>query len=185
MLVTRNYEAAEASNNSVFKKVIEGGHITEIIDAVECKSKKGNELMKFTFDVIEDNEFNHYFEKDARCDDNGNIIWPNGGTKYILPENPELLKQLVNCINSSNEDQVVITGGEELDFNQFRGKKVCCQFGLEEYYNHSNEIKSSIYIKGFYPISEVDEIEIPLVKLIDGTEITYEEYKKIKNKEEN
>lgn len=184
MIITKKYEVIKVSNKLAFKKSLRGGHITEVINASECKSKKGKDIMKFTFDVIEDNEFNHYFEKDARCDDEGNIIWPNSGTKYILPENPELLKQLVNCINASNEDQVVIVGGEELDFNQFKGKKVCCQFGLEEYYNSSNQLKTSIYIKGFYPINEVDKVEIPLVELIDGTEITYEEYRKFKNKEE-
>ena len=182
MKISKKYEAVVASNKENFKKILLGGHIVEIVDASEYESSNGTELMKFTFDVIEDGEFNHYFESDAHFDKEGNIVWPNGGTKYILPENSELLKQLDNSINSSNEDQVVVTGGEDLDFQQFCGKQLCCQFGLEEYYNNSGEVKAGLCIKGFYPIADLDSIEVPLVKLIDGNEIPYEEYKKNKAK---
>ena len=46
----------------------------------------------------------------------------------------------------------------------------------------SGEVKAGLCIKGFYPIADLDSIEVPLVKLIDGNEIPYEEYKKNKAK---
>lgn len=182
MIILKDYDVAEASNNSAFKRFSLGAHLTEITNASDYVSKKGTPLLKFTFDVIENNELNHYFENNCKVNDDGELQWPNSGTKYLSQNDNSLLKQLVNSINSSNEEQVVVRTDEELDLSQFINKKLCCQFGLEEYYNSSNKLVTGIYIKGFYPSSEVDNIEIPPVRLIDGTEISYEEYM-IKNKE--
>ena len=51
-------------------------------------------------------------------------------------------------------------------------------FGLEEYQNDKGELKTMSKMTQFRSIDKVDNAKIPRVKLLDGTYIEYEQYKK-------
>ena len=51
------------------------------------------------------------------------------------------------------------------------------QFGLQEYRTKDGEIKAGITLFDYFAEHDVKKIEVPKVRLLDGTEVSYKEYR--------
>ena len=89
-----------------------------------------------------------------------------------------MLKAFITAVENSNPN---FTYNWDKDIDQLKGKKVGLVFGLEEYQDQEGKTKTTTKLIQFRSLDKVDNIKIPKVKLLDGTFIEYETYKKIDN----
>lgn len=180
-MIPDNWDKIEAQDFNNFESLTLGGHICNINEvSIYTNPKNGNMSLKILVDICENSRFDGYFQKiyNNMVD---NKRWPNEATKYLSLkyENLGYVKSFTNAVNASNDEKLNLSPGE-IDTEQFKNKKVACQFGLIEYKTNDGEIKTSTNIISFKPINEINDITIPNVKLIDGTYVNYDEYKRRK-----
>ena len=87
------------------------------------------------------------------------------------------MKYFIDIIEKSNDVKINVIPGQKLELSQFKGLKFAGQLGYTEY-EKDGKVKKGLEIRGFYDVKDVDNIPIPDVKLIDGSFMNYEEYKK-------
>lgn len=189
MIIPQNWNEIEAKEIGEYKSLSLGGHICKILDIREHTNEvTGNTSLKVSVDIAENGEFDNYFKKQYDSNNLSEKKWPNGAVKYLSlkEEQNGYLKGFITSVENSNNIKIKAEIGKELDYTQFKGLKILGIFGLEEYQNSKNEIKTATRLLSFRSIDKLKEISIPKVKLLNGNSISYEEYQEFyKNRDSN
>lgn len=173
-----NYENVEVMEFD-FEKLELGGHKGVIIKAEEYTSEvSGKTSLKVYVDTASDDKQPGYFKKQYENDTRIDRKYPNGAIKYVPLGEEEnqvkMLKAFITAYEKSNNCQ--FDWNKEVD--QLKGKKIGLVFGQEEYTSQDGTTKLATKLNQFRSIDKVDNVQIPKVKLLDGTYVEYENYTK-------
>ena len=187
MIIPKNWNEIEAKEAGEFKSLSLGGHICKILDVREYTGLTGNISLKVSVDIDEKGEFDGYFKKQYDNNTLSEKKWPSSAVKYLSLKEEQMsyLKGFITAVEKSNNIKIKIETGKELDYSQFKGLKIVGVFGLEEYENDKKEVKTATKLLNFRSLDKLNEIEIPRVKLIDGTTIDYSDYQEFHRGQRN
>lgn len=174
-MVASNWKNIKGKNGGTSISLVPGTYICRVVDSQDHTAKNGNEGIKLLVDIDEENYYKNYFSK--KCGSNIDK-WLNEAIKYFSLEtedNQSYLKGFVEAIEESNNVEIKVREDGYLDPTQFKDKLVAVQFGLEEY-GKDHKIKRGLKITGFYSIDKKDTVEIPDVRLLNGTYVSYRSY---------
>ena len=167
----------EININEEFEKLELGGHKGIIIKAEEYTSDfSGKKSLKVYVDTASDDKQPEYFKKQYENDTRIDRKYPNGAIKYVpLGEEENQIKMLKSFITAyENSNNCQFDWGK--DWDQLKGKKIGIIFGQEEYTSQDGTIKLATKLNQFRSIDKVDNVQIPKVKLLDGSYVTYDDY---------
>lgn len=188
MIIPNNWNEIEAKETGEFKNLTLGGHICEILDVREYTSElTGNTSLKVSIDIKENSEFDNYFKKQFDNNTLKDKKWPSSATKYLSlkEEQTAYLKGFITAVEKSNNCKIKTEIGKELDYEQFKNKKIVGVFGWEEYMNNKKEKKVATKLLHFRSLDKLSEIEIPDVKLLNDEYVSIDDYEEFyKNKKE-
>lgn len=188
MIIPNNWNEIETKETGEFKNLTLGGHICEILDVREYTSElTGNTSLKVSIDIKENSEFDNYFKKQFDNNTLKDKKWPSSATKYLSlkEEQTAYLKGFITAVEKSNNCKIKTEIGKELDYEQFKNKKIVGVFGWEEYMNNKKEKKVATKLLHFRSLDKLSEIEIPDVKLLSGEYVSIDDYEEFyKNKKE-
>ena len=168
----------EISINEDFERLELGGHKGIIIKVEEYTSDfSGKKSLKVYVDTASDDKQPEYFKKQYENDTRIDRKYPNGAIKYIPLGEEEnqvkMLKSFLTCVENSNTNYTY-DWNKEVD--QLKGKKIGLVFGQEEYTSQDGTTKLATKLNQFRSIDKVDNVQIPKVKLLDGSYVTYDDY---------
>ena len=168
----------EINVNEEFEKLELGGHKGIIIKAEEYTSDfSGKKSLKVYVDTASDDKQPEYFKKQYENDTRIDRKYPNGAIKYIPLGEEEnqvkMLKSFLTCVENSNTNYTY-DWNKEVD--QLKGKKIGLIFGQEEYTSQDGTTKLATKLNQFRSIDKVDNVQIPKVKLLDGSYVSYDDY---------
>lgn len=154
-----------------------GGHKGIIMKAEEYTSpQSGKTSLKVSVDTAKDDKQPEYFKEQYKNDVRIDRKWSNSAIKYIPLGEEEnqvkMLKAFITAYENSNNCQF----DWNKDWEQLTGKKIGIVFGMEEYENQAGELKTVNKLREFRSIDKVDNVQIPKVKLLDGSYISYDDY---------
>ena len=179
-IVPKNWDEVESKEMGDFTNLTIGGHICKILDVREYTSEQtGNTSLKVSVDIAEGSEFDDYFKKQYDKNPLSEAKWPSGAVKYLSlkEEQTSYLKGFITAVENSNPGiKIKVTPGKELDYEQFKNKKIVGVFALEEYENDKKEIKTATKLTQFRSLDKLNEIQEPKVKLLNGEYVTYDDY---------
>lgn len=170
------FEKAEAKEFGDFEVLELGGHELIILDAREYTSEvSGNTSLKVSVDIAGMDKQAGFFKKQYDENTNPEKKWPNGAVKYLSlkDEQIEYLKGFITAVENSNKGFKFDDNGT---WEQLKGKKIAGQFGLEEYIDSENKIRTATKLLRFRSLTKLGEITIPSVKTIDGDYVDYDDY---------
>ena len=172
----------EISINEDFERLELGGHKGIIIKAEEYTSDfSGKKSLKVYVDTASDDKQPEYFKKQYENDTRIDRKYPNGAIKYVPLGEEEnqvkMLKSFLTCVENSNTNYTY-DWNKEVD--QLKGKKIGLVFGQEEYISQDGTTKLATKLNQFRSTDKVDNVQIPKIKLLDGSYITYDDYMKRK-----
>ena len=168
----------EISINEDFERLELGGHKGIIIKAEEYTSDfSGKTSLKVYVDTASDDKQPEYFKKQYENDTRIDRKYPNGAIKYVPIGEEEnqikMLKSFLTCVENSNTNYTY-DWNKEVD--QLKGKKIGLVFGMEEYISQDGTTKLATKLNQFRSIDKVDNVQIPKVKLLDGSYVSYDDY---------
>ena len=178
-----NYDNVEVMEFD-FTPIELGAHKGIIMKAEEYTSpQSGKTSLKVSVDTAKDDKQPEYFAEQYKNDNRIDKRWNNSAIKYIsLGEEENQVRQLKAFITAyENSNNCKFDWNK--DWEQLTNKKIGLVFGMEEYESQSGELKTVNKLREFRSIDKIDNIQIPKVKLLDGTYVDYEEYIKSKNSE--
>lgn len=162
------------------REVLElGGHEVKIVDARLYTSElSGNTSVKVCVDISGKDKQAGFFERqyESLKASDPKAKWPAGGTRYLSlkRESLQFTKGVVKALENSNKGfKFDIKKGWE----QINGLKCAGVFGLEEYIDNEEKTRTGTKLVNFRSLDKLPEINIPRVKLLDGSYIDYESYK--------
>ena len=176
----------EININEEFEKLELGGHKGIIIKAEEYTSDfSGKKSLKVYVDTASDDKQPEYFKKQYENDTRIDRKYPNGAIKYVPLGEEEnqvkMLKAFITAYENSNGCQ--FDWGK--DWEQLKGKKIGLIFGQEEYTSQDGTTKLATKLNQFRSIDKVDNVQIPKIKLLDGSYISYDDYNERLENEDN
>lgn len=174
-----NYD--EIVVNQDFERLELGGHKGIIKKVEEYTSPVShNTSLKVEVDTDKDDKQPNYYQEQFDNNTNSNKKWSTGATKYVsLKEDDNCIKMLKGFITAVENSNNGFTYDWNKDIEkQLIGKKVGLIFGLEEYQDQEGNTKTATKLTQFRSLDKVDNAKIPKVKLLDGTFVDYETYKK-------
>lgn len=172
------FKTTEAKEFGEFENLELGGHELVIINAGEYTSEfSGNTSLKVIVDIAGNDKQAGYFKKQYDENTADDKKWPVGGTRYLSLKDDQLayLKGFITALENSNPNFKFNPDG---DWKQINNLKIAGQFGLEEYENQDGEVKANVKLQNFRSLDKLKDIKVPSVKLLDGTRVDYEEYRK-------
>ena len=154
-----------------------GGHKGIIMKAEEYTSpQSGKTSLKVSVDTSKDDKQPEYFAEQYKNDNRIDKKWSNSAIKYVPIGEEEnqvkMLKAFITAYENSNNCQ--FDWNKEVD--QLKGKKIGLVFGMEEYLNQEGKLKTINKLRDFRSIDKVDNVQIPKVKLLDGSYVSYDDY---------
>lgn len=170
------FEKAEAKEFGDFEVLELGGHELVILDAREYTSEiSGNTSLKVSVDIAGMDKQAGFFKRQYDENTNEEKKWPNGGVKYLSlkDEQIEYLKGFITAVENSNKGFKFDNNGT---WEQLKGKKIAGQFGLEEYIDSENKVRTATKLLRFRSLTKLGEITIPSVKTIGGDYVDYDDY---------
>ena len=176
----------EININEEFEKLELGGHKGIIIKAEEYTSDfSGKKSLKVYVDTASDDKQPEYFKKQYENDTRIDRKYPNGAIKYVpLGEEENQIKMLKSFITAyENSNGCQFDWGK--DWDQLKGKKIGIVFGQEEYTSQDGTTKLATKLNQFRSIDKVDNVQIPKIKLLDGSYISYDDYNERLENEDN
>lgn len=148
-----DYAQARAYDGSDFPKLTPGGHICRTRNVTLSKSRKGNDMLIADFDIVENGELQHYYQRrfDYSSRYNDNAKWPG---KYYMPitnadgTTNTRFKGFITAIEESN-------AGYRFDGNELtlQDKLLGFNFGEEEYEPQNSPGEIRISVKPAYAVS--------------------------------
>lgn len=183
MILSKPKDYDEIQVNQEYEKLELGGHKGIIKSVEEYKSQvSGNTSLKVEVDTDKTDKQPNYYQEQYDNITDMNKRWSTSATKYVsLKEEENCKKMLKSFITSVENSNPNFTYNWDKDIDQLKGKKVGLVFGLEEYQDQEGKTKTATKLIQFRSLDKVDNVKIPKVKLLDGTFIEYETYKKIDN----
>ncbi len=154
-----------------------GGHEVIIKNAYEYTGQTGNTSLRIEVDIAGNDKQAGFYQK--QYDNNMSVDrkWPNGACKYISLKEDEncvaLFKGFTTAVEKSNP-------GYKWNFDETTlvGKKLCGVFGLEEFEKQDGKIATAVKLTQFRSLDKLEDVQIPKVKLLDGTTMSVDEYQK-------
>ena len=167
----------EININEEFEKLELGGHKGIIIKAEEYTSDfSGKKSLKVYVDTASDDKQPEYFKKQYENDTRIDRKYPNGAIKYVPLGEEEnqvkILKAFITAYENSNNCQF----DWNKDWDQLTSKKIGLVFGQEEYTSQDGTTKLATKLNQFRSIDKVDNVQIPKVKMLDGSYVSYDDY---------
>lgn len=172
------WDTTEAKEFGEYETLELGGHEITILDAREYKSEaSGNISLKIAVDISGNDKQKGFFQKQYDENPDMNKKWSSGATKYLSLKDEQLpyLKGFITSLEKSNPTFKFNKNGK---WEQLEGLRLAGQFGLEEYQKQDGTVGTATKLVQFRSLDKLKEIKIPRVKLLDGTFVEYEEYKK-------
>ena len=171
-----NWDAVEVMEFD-YTKIELGGHKGIIMKAEEYTSpQSGKTSLRVSADTAKDDKQPEYFTEQYKNDTRIDRKWSNSAIKYISLGEEEnqvkMLKAFITAYENSNGCQ--FDWGK--DWEQLKGKKIGLIFGQEEYTSQDGTTKLATKLNQFRSIDKVDNVQIPKVKLLDGSYVTYDDY---------
>ena len=178
-----NYD--EVVVNQEFTPLELGGHKGIIKNVEEYTSEiSGNTSLKVEVDTDKTDKQPNYYQEQYDNNTNSDKKWSTGATKYVSLKEDEncvkMLKAFITAVENSNSN---FKYNWDKDIDQLKGKKVGLVFGWEEYEDQDGNVKRATKLTQFRSIDKVDNVNIPKVKLLDGSYVDYDDYEE--NLEEN
>lgn len=175
------YNKVEAKEMGEFENLVLGGHEIIIKDAREYTSDfSGNTSLKVCVDIAGNDKQKDFFQKQFENSTQENKKWSTSATKFLSLKDESLgfLKGFITACEKSNNGFKFNTKGK---WEQLNGLKLAGQFGLEEYLDNDNNVKTSTKLVQFRSLDKLSEIKIPKVKTLNNGYIDYNEYEANKN----
>ena len=154
-----------------------GGHKGIIMKAEEYTSpQSGKTSLKVSVDTAKDDKQPEYFAEQYKNDNRIDKRWNNSAIKYIsLGEEENQVKMLKSFIKAyENSNGCQFDWGK--DWEQLKGKKIGLVFGQEEYTSQDGTTKLATKLNQFRSIDKVDNVQIPKIKMLDGSYVSYDDY---------
>lgn len=161
MIKPSNYDSVNLGS----QRLPAGGYICTIMDVKEDKSKSGKNMIIISLDIAEGDYKDHYKKQFLAKNDKA-ARW--GCIVYAVAEGEYIQNFVAFCKYSEESNNFNIAWGSNF-CNQFKGKKIGCVFGEEEF-NGQNGIAVSTRPRYFLPISDIREgkFTIPKKKTLDN-----------------
>lgn len=169
--IPNDYDSARAYDGSAAPRLTPGGHICRIRGTRVEQSRSGSDMLVVAFDIIEEGEFNGYFQRrfERAKSYNAYANWPGVFRASILTADGRTngyFKGFIEAVEASNASYSFRqSGGNETMLN---GKLVGFNFGEEDYRSSiDNSVKTAV--KPFYAVSVAkvrDGIAPPAKKLL-------------------
>lgn len=164
-----------------FVPLAPGGYVCEIKKAVEQNAQKsGNPMLVLLLDIAEGERkgyFQDRFDKDTREDKK----W--GCVLRIVMDDPNKTvderKKIAGRLKGAIASIEMSNNGFKYDWKEesLKGKKVGGEFGLEEYTSQDGSTRTACKIRRLKSIDSIEKgIDMPNVKLLDGTYMSYDDY---------
>ena len=161
------YNKVEPKEFGEYETLESGGHIVEIVDAREHKSKFSDNIsLKVSVDTTKTDKQPGFFKARYDADTNKDKKWPNGGTKYLSLANDQLafFKGFITALENSNPGFKFNTKG---NWEQLKGLKLAAQFGQEEFEKQDKSIGLATKLIGFRSLDKLNEIKVPNIKKLE------------------
>ena len=160
-----------------YEKISLGGHKGIIMKAEEYTSpQSGKTSLKVSVDTSKDDKQPEYFAEQYRNDTRPDRRWSNSAIKYISLGEEEnqvrMLKEFITAYENSNNCEF----DWSKDWTQLTNKKIGGVFGMEEYEDAEGKLRTNNKLRDFRSIDKVDNVQIPKIKLLDGSYISYDDY---------
>ena len=174
----KDWEETEAKELGEFESLELGGHEIVVMDARLYESQvSGNTSLKVSVDIAGNDKQKGFFKKQYDENTNADKKWSNGATRYLSLKKESLAytKGFISCLEKSNKGFKFDTSK---GWEQLKNLKCAGVFGLEEYEKQDGTIGAATKLTQFRSLDKLAEIKIPKVKLLDGTYVEYDQYKK-------
>ena len=152
--IPNDYDSARGYDGSAAPRLTPGGHICRIHGARVEQSRSGNDMLVVAFDIVEEGEFNGYFQRrfERAKSYNAYANWPGVFRTAILTADGKTngyFKGFIEAVEASNTGyNFRQSGGNEA---MLKGKLVGFNFGEEDYRAQDGSVKTSV--KPFYAVS--------------------------------
>lgn len=153
-----------------------GGHEVIIKNAYEYTNPESkNVSLKIEVDIAGNDKQAGFYQKQYDNNPTVDRKWPNGGCKYVsLKEDANcvaLFKGFTTAIENSNP-------GYKWNFDEktLIGKKLCGVFALEEFKKQDGTIGTTVKLTQFRSLDKLKEVQIPKVRLLNGTTMDVDDY---------
>lgn len=160
------------------REVLElGGHEIVITDASLYTSEiSGNTSLKICVDIAGNDKQKGFFQKQYDNNTLSEKKWPTGATRYLSLKKESLgyTKGFITALEKSNKGFKFDTSK---NWSQLYNLKCAGIFGLEEYQDNEGNTKTATKLTQFRSLDKLKDIQIPRVKLLDGTYVDYADYK--------
>lgn len=175
----KNWDSVQA-NTGDYESLKLGGHEVIIKDASEYTGQTGITSLKIEVDISGNDPQKGFYQKQFDNNTSSDKKWSPASTKYIsLKEDDNcvaMFKGFTTCVEKSNPGYTW-----NFDEKTLIGKKLCGVYGLEEFQDSEGKTKTATKLVQFRSLDKLNEIQIPKVRLLDGTRVDYEEYQKNRN----
>lgn len=170
------FEKTEGKEFGEFETLKLGGHEVKIMNAEEYTGQTGNISLKVMVDIDGNDKQKGWFKKQYDENTNMDKKWPTGACRYLSLKDEQIayLKGFITALEKSNPGFKFDKDGT---WKQLNGLKVAGVFGLEEYLDGEEKVRTATKLTQFRSLDKLNEINIPAVKLLDGSYIAYEDYK--------
>lgn len=179
-----NWDKVEGIEFGDYENLELGGHEVVIKNAYEYTGKTGNISLKVEVDIAGNDKQAGFFQRQYDNNTNANKTWPAGACKYIS------LKEEKNCIAMFKGFTTSVEKSNpgytwNFDEKTLIGKKLCGVFGLEQYEKQDGTTGFATKLTQFRSLDKLSEVKIPKVRLLNGSQIDYEEYKALQKSQKN
>ena len=171
------WDTTEAKEFGEYETLELGGHEVTILDVREYTSDiSGNTSLKVSVDVSGTDKQAGFFKKQFDENTAEDKKWPSGAVKYLSLKDEQIayLKGFITAVENSNKGFKFNKAGE---WNQLKGKKIAGVFGLEEYTKQDGTVGAATKLIQFRSLDKLSEIQVPRVRLLNGTLVNFEDYK--------
>lgn len=179
-----NWDKVEGIEFGDYENLELGGHEVVIKNAYEYTGKTGNTSLKVEVDIAGNDKQAGFFQRQYDNNTNANKTWPAGACKYISLKEEEnciaMFKGFTTSVEKSNPGYTW-----NFDEKTLIGKKLCGVFGLEQYEKQDGTTGFATKLTQFRSLDKLSEVKIPKIRLLNGTQIDYEEYKTLQKSQKN
>lgn len=172
----KDWEEVEAVELGDREVLTLGGHEIIIKDArLYTSEQSGNTSLKICVDIAGSDKQKGFFQRQYDNNTLSEKKWPTSATRFLSlkKENLGYTKGTITAIEKSNTGFKFDTSK---GWNQLNGLKCAGVFGLEEYTDQEGKTRTITKLTNFRSLDKLNEIQIPKVKLLDGTYVDYNDY---------
>jgi hypothetical protein len=136
-----------------------GPHICIIKDAMETKSKGGNDMVVYFLDIAEGPQ-KGFYQRIAKPESG----WPARMFRVLNNDTMPRFKGDIKAVEESNGGYIF-----NFDIKTLVGKKVGCNFREEEYIAKDGDLKTSVKPAYLFPIGDLEKQKVMKAKTIAPT----------------